>query len=163
MKCSNCGKEDFEEVCLDIRLRSVVDAYQYDTNNAFSPNRFRYVHSYVCKNCGHIEFFYDLDALRKADNEQEKRKAKAAQLRVELEHKKNQLEADTQELERLEFIAKHQDQTIREARETKSRINALNKEMAQLKKDMADMEATIKDLETKHSIGEPPGYDWLFK
>jgi len=162
MKCSSCGKEDFEEVLLDIRLRSVVGAYQYDTDD-FGPNRFRYVHSYVCKNCGHIEFFYDLDALRKADHEQEKRQEQAAQLRVELENKKNQLEADAQELERLEFVMKHQNQTIREARETKSKINALNKEMAQLKKDMADMEATIKDLETKHLIGEPPGYDWLFK
>lgn len=122
MKCSNCGCEEFFE-------KPLMTGSGCTEGGAWQPIEIngRPVIGYICKKCGHIEFFSPkaLEAFKKSE-------AKEAKERYLLKEKSEKIASLKSEFEEARKIANDENQTVKASNDAKARMAEIKKELEAL-------------------------------
>ena len=119
MKCPNCGCADF---CVSTLRTGPCCA----EGGAWEPIEFngRKIVAYLCKKCGRIELFSPESVVDIQEKEQEEAKKEAERIAEE-----KRMAALIKEKEQLEAIVNDENQTVKEYKKAKNRLEKINKEI----------------------------------
>lgn len=145
MKCTQCDCENLTPINLKSLLDVSGDASMYNSKS---------LKIYVCRNCGHLEFF-DNGFNEKFAEEAEVNKKYEQEINVlvqkQEEIKNGELKQLQEDLACAESQLKSLDITIRQQQELTQKAENLGKKIKELTIEVYKLEKEVKELESKKS------------
>ena len=143
MKCTQCDSKSLTKIALEDLFYVSGDASLKTSNT---------LETYVCKQCGHIEFFDNaINIKQKEETEVVEKFDKELNALIEKREliKTGKLKELTETLAKVERQLTSLDITIRQQQEFKKQVEALNAEIKKVNIEIYKIDKEIKEIEDK--------------